>query len=259
MRHLSLCSGIGAADLAARELGWTNVAQVELDPYCRAVLTRHYPDTDRHEDLKTFDGLPYRDTIDVLSGGYPCQPFSTQGNRKGKEDPRHLWPYVYRAVRDIRPRWAVFENVLGHVSLGLDDVLADLAEEGYTCWPLVLEALSFGAAHRRARVFVVARRRDASDAAGRPRRTPDENGKRADALDDGRDSGEALRVWQGTPPALCCCDGVPHGIPLEVHRDRKQRMKALGNAICPPVIYAVFKAIQQADSLPTVLAPDEQA
>lgn len=248
MNHASLCSGIGAADLAASWLGWTNVFQCELDDYCRSVLARHFPDTIRHEDLKEFDGSPYRGRVDILSAGYPCQPFSTAGKRRGTEDPRHLWPHVCRVIRELQPRWAVLENVVGHISLGLDAVLADLAAEGYTAWPHVLEALSFGACHHRARVFVVARRDDATHPDGGRGEEPRPDGTPADApqpssLGSGHVPG--TRVWTTPPPPLTLCrrmdDGVPSGL------DRGRRLTALGNAICPQVIHAVFCAIRKSD------------
>lgn len=129
--------------------------QVEIDEHCNQVLARHWPQVPRWRDVRA---LPYDDMpqVDLIAGGYPCQPFSAAGKRRGAQDDRHLWPYCIEAVRRLRPAWALFENVAGHVSLGLDDVCADLEGEGYTIRPLLIPACAVGAPHRRARVFIVA-------------------------------------------------------------------------------------------------------
>lgn len=133
----------------------TCAGQVELDERCLAVLARHWPHVPRWRDVRTlpFDELPQ---VDLIVGGYPCQPFSAAGQRRGAKDDRHLWPYLFAAVRCLRPAWALFENVAGHVSLGLDDVCADLEGEGYAVRPLLIPACAVDAPHRRARVFIVA-------------------------------------------------------------------------------------------------------
>ena len=132
MKHLDLCSGIGGFALAASWV-WPRhevAAFVEIDQYCQQVLHKHWPGALIHDDLKTFDARPFRGSIDLLTGGYPCQPFSHAGKRKGEADDRHLWPEVLRVTLECRPRWALFENVAGHVTLGLDQVLADLERGG---------------------------------------------------------------------------------------------------------------------------------
>lgn len=129
--------------------------QVEIDEHCNQVLARHWPQVPRWRDVRA---LPYDDMpqVDLIAGGYPCQPFSAAGKRRGAADDRHLWPYCIEAVRRLRPAWALFENVAGHISLGLDDVCADLEGEGYAVRPLLIPACAVGAPHRRARVFIVA-------------------------------------------------------------------------------------------------------
>jgi len=116
--HGSLFSGIGGFDLAASWLNWENVFQCEIDPFCRAVLKKHFPETLRYEDIKKTDFRTHRGTIDVLSGGFPCQPFSVAGQRKGTEDDRNLWPEMLRAIREIQPSWVVGENVHGLINWG---------------------------------------------------------------------------------------------------------------------------------------------
>ncbi|MNW44602.1 putative BsuMI modification methylase subunit YdiP [compost metagenome] len=162
MNHLSLFSGIGGIDLAAHWAGMETVAFCEREPFPQKVLRKHWPDVPIYDDVCTLtadrlkeDGIigPGR-TIDIISGGYPCQPFSHAGKRQGKEDDRHLWPEVYRLLQEIRPRWFVGENVAGHVTLGLDDVLSDLGDIGYTAQPFIIPSAAVGAPHRRDRVFI---------------------------------------------------------------------------------------------------------
>lgn len=160
MRHASLFTGIGGFDLGAEWMGWKNVFQVEIDPFCQKVLQKNFPNAERHGDIKQFDGSRYRGTIDVLSGGFPCQPYSSAGKRKGKEDERHLWPEMLRVIREISPRWVVGENVRGLVNwnggLVFDEVQADLEAAGYEVTPFLLPAAGVNAPHERYRVWFIA-------------------------------------------------------------------------------------------------------
>jgi DNA (cytosine-5)-methyltransferase 1 len=160
MRHGSLFSGIGGFDLAASWMGWENVFQCEKEPFCRRVLRYYWPKAELYEDVRSFEGEQYRGNIDVFSGGFPCQPFSTAGKRKGTGDDRYLWPEMYRIVRAIRPRWVVGENVFGLLNWGrgmvFEQVQADLEAEGYEVWSFVLPAAGVGAPHRRDRIWIVA-------------------------------------------------------------------------------------------------------
>lgn len=164
MRHLSLFSGILGIDLAGQWAGMESVAFCEREPFPRKVIAKHYPGRPIYEDVCTLtrevleqdDIIGPSRTIDIISAGYPCQPFSHAGKRRGKEDDRHLWPEVARLLREIRPRWFVGENVAGHITLGLDDVLAELEGIGYEAQAFVIPAAAVGAAHRRDRVFIVA-------------------------------------------------------------------------------------------------------
>jgi len=159
--HLDLCSGIGGFALAARWAGLQTVGFVEIDPWCRRVLAHHWPEVPQHDDVKTITPATVADwlagqRLDILTGGYPCQPFSHAGKRQGEDDARHLWPWIAALVSAVRPRWCLFENVAGHVSMGLDTVLSDLEAEGYACWPVVIPAAGVGAPHRRDRVWIIA-------------------------------------------------------------------------------------------------------
>ena len=113
MNHASLFSGIGGFDLAAREVGWNNVFQCEIDPFCQSVLKYYFPKTVLYEDIKRTDFTSWKGKIDVLTGGFPCQPFSVAGQRKGADDDRYLWPEMLRVIRETRPLWVIGENVAG--------------------------------------------------------------------------------------------------------------------------------------------------
>lgn len=160
MKHASLFSGIGGFDLAAEWMGWENVFHCEINPFGQKILNHYWPNSICYEDIKKTDFTIHRGTIDVLTGGFPCQPYSLAGLRKGKDDERHLWPEMLRAIREIKPTWIVGENVLGLISwnggLVFEEVQADLEAEGYEVQPYVLPAASVGAPHRRDRVWFVA-------------------------------------------------------------------------------------------------------
>ncbi|MDM8174765.1 DNA (cytosine-5-)-methyltransferase [Olivibacter sp. 47] len=160
MTHGSLFSGIGGAELAAEWVGWDNVFHCEMNPFARKVLDYYWPNATSYEDIKTTDFTFWRGRIDILTGGFPCQPYSAAGKRKGTEDDRHLWPEMLRAIREIEPRWIVGENVFGLVNwndgLVFEQVQADLENEGYEVQPYILPAVSVDAPHRRDRIWFVA-------------------------------------------------------------------------------------------------------
>ena len=151
----SLFSGIGGLELGLERAGWDIVWQSEIDPYASRVLARHWPDTPNLGDIRDIDWQTV-DRVDLVCGGYPCQPFSLAGVRRGDTDPRHLWPHFADALRHLRPRWALLENVPGHLSLGFGRVLGDLAALGYDAEWTCIPAAAVGAPHLRYRVFVVA-------------------------------------------------------------------------------------------------------
>lgn len=160
LTHLSLFSGIGGLDLAAEWAGFRTVGQCEWADYPRAVLEKHWPGLPRWRDIRTLTGDDFYAqtglrTVTVLSGGFPCQPFSTAGKRRGKEDDRYLWPEMLRVISEIRPAWVVGENVAGIVSMALDTVLSDLESIGYACQAFVIPACAVDAPHRRDRVAIV--------------------------------------------------------------------------------------------------------
>lgn len=156
IRHLDLFSGIGGFALAAKMVGGIEtVGFCEIEPWARKVLKKNFPEIPCHDDVKTLKGNEYG-TIDLITGGYPCQPFSLAGKRKGQKDDRHLWPEVLRIIEKARPRMVLCENVAGHVSMGLDSVLSELESIAYTGEPLVIPACAVDAKHRRDRVWIIA-------------------------------------------------------------------------------------------------------
>lgn len=160
LTHGSLFSGIGGPDLAAEWLGWDNKFHCEWNEFGKQILKYYWPNAVSYDDITKSNFNVWRGRIDVLSGGFPCQPYSAAGKRKGKEDERHLWPEMLRAIREIAPRWIVGENVLGLVNwnggLVFDEIQAELEAEGYEVQPFILPAGSVDAPHRRDRVFFVA-------------------------------------------------------------------------------------------------------
>ena len=160
MTHLGLFEGIGGFSLAARWAGWETIAWCEWNEFGQKVMRHHFPKAIGHGDITQTDFTIYRGRVDIITGGFPCQPYSTAGKRLGKEDERHLWPEMLRAIREVRPRWVVGENVLGLVNwsggLVFHEVQADLEAEGYEVFPYVLPACAVNAPHRRDRVWFVA-------------------------------------------------------------------------------------------------------
>ena len=160
MTHGSLFSGIGGFDLAAEWMGWENKFHCEWNEFGQKVLHHYWPNVEQFTDIKKSNFTKYANRIDILTGGFPCQPYSSAGKRLGKEDDRHLWPEMLRAVKEIQPRWIVGENVYGLVNwsggLVFHEVQADLEAEGYEVFPYLLPAVSVNAPHRRDRIWFVA-------------------------------------------------------------------------------------------------------
>ena len=158
LKVLDLFSGIGGFSLGLeRTGGFETVAFCEIEDYPRKVLSKHWPDVPIHKDVRELTSEQVGH-VDLICGGYPCQPFSHAGKRQGAGDDRHLWPEVKRLMATIRPTWGLFENVAGHISMGLDEVLSDLESEGYAAWTVVIPACAVDAPHRRDRVWIVAHR-----------------------------------------------------------------------------------------------------
>lgn len=279
MRHVDLCSGIGGFSLGFEWAGLSRpVMFCDVEPWCRKVLAKHWPDVPIAEDVKEIADDP-EGTIpecDILTAGYPCQPFSQAGKRRGEADDRHIWPYIREIVARKRPTWCVFENVYGHVSMGLDTVLTDLEADGYTTRPFIVPACAVDAPHRRDRVWIVGysedigRHRWTAQAGragqahqsdeprpkvwGEPSR-PSEDVAHADSVrpqgvgaepNDARQAGLRCReargdkgFWAAEPDVCRVLNGVPR---------RVDRLKGLGNAIVPQVAMQIGVAIRQCEA-----------
>lgn len=224
--HASLFSGIGGFDLAAEWVGWKNVFHCEINEFCAQILKYHFPNADHYEDIKTTDFTKWRGKINVLSGGFPCQPFSLAGRRKGAEDDRYLWPQMLRAIQEIKPDWVVGENVAGiitmvqpgkAVELGrsatlfgedykdeeiqqqyvIETMCQDLEHSGYSIQPILIPACAVGAPHRRDRVWFIANRTD-TGVKGMQRKWED------NILSGRTASDTTCRGSGGTPHESCC-------------------------------------------------------
>jgi DNA (cytosine-5)-methyltransferase 1 len=160
MIHASLFSGIGGFDLAAEWMGWENLFHCEWNPFGQQVLKHHFPNSISYNDITKTDFSIHRGQVDILTGGFPCQPYSSAGKRLGKEDERHLFPEMLRTIEQIQPRWVVGENVLGLVNwnggLVFEEVQTDLEAKGYEVQAFILPACAKNAPHRRDRVWFVA-------------------------------------------------------------------------------------------------------
>lgn len=161
MRHIDLCSGIGGFALGFEWAGLSTPAMFcDIEPWSRKILAKHWPDVPIEEDVKVLANdptkIPAGGANTIFTAGYPCQPFSQAGKRRGEEDDRHIWPYIREIVAQKRPAWCVFENVYGHVSMGLDTVLSNLEADGYATRAHIVPACGVDAPHRRDRIWIIA-------------------------------------------------------------------------------------------------------
>lgn len=243
MKLVDLFSGIGGFSLAAHWMGWETKVFVEKDEFCRKVLTKNFPGVPIYGDIHTFRGE--RESADIVCGGFPCQPYSLAGKRKGTDDERHLWPEMLRVVREIQPRFVVAENVLGIVTWSrgvvFENVQADLEDAGYEVWAGVVPACAIGAQSRRDRVWFVGQLPDPSGIRcvqcegtkerlkPTSRRTPQ---RFVDPL-----YRDASRYYRRNESVF---SGVVNGLP-----DRVDRIRSLGNSIVPQIAYEIFRAIEK--------------
>lgn len=238
--HLDLFSGIGGFALAAQMVGGIKTAAFcEIDPWARRILAKNFPSVPIHDDVKTLNPKNYG-AIDLITGGYPCQPFSTAGHKHGETDPRHLWPHMRRVIQEARPAWVLCENVDGHVRQGLDHVCQEMEADGYTVQPLLIPAAGVGARHRRNRVWILAHRESVGRGQG------DANEGRSHAGVQARQEPGSWDVLDSVwgEPLEALFGGEAYGLP-----DRVDRLRGLGNAIVPQVAAEILRCMMRVDSL----------
>jgi DNA (cytosine-5)-methyltransferase 1 len=283
MRHGSLFSGIGGFDLASEWMGWKNVFHCEWNEFGKKVLHHYWPNAESFDDITKTDFTKYANKIDILTGGFPCQPYSSAGQRKGKDDERHLWPEMLRAIREIAPRFVVGENVRGLTNwnggLVFDEVCAELENLGYQIAPVVIPACAVNAPHRRERIWFVAsntmsvRLQQCENGRKMERGQKEICGQRNKSTNGVETNGQVFNVanthdgrlergeiethnkqsingntWDIFPTQSPICSG-DDGLPTELDgitfsKWRNESIKAYGNAIVPQVAYEIFKAIE---------------
>lgn len=267
LRVLDLFSGIGGFSLGLERAGMQTVAFCEIEPFSQKVLRKHWPEVPIYDDIRTLD---FNGTVDVICGGFPCQPFSVAGKRKGKTDDRHLWPAMFSLIKKHRPSWVIGENVAGLINMALDDVLADLEGEGYTCQTFVIPACAAGAPHRRDRIWIVGNSKHNRLSTTKKQKRQEEDGKSSGSTSTWeiipdtecdrpqgklcknsikkKKSSEALSLlpqqyWTEIPvptPRVC---GVDDGISNRTHR-----LRALGNAVVPQIPEVIGRAIMEVEA-----------
>jgi DNA (cytosine-5)-methyltransferase 1 len=257
MRHGSLFSGIGGFDLASEWMGWENVFHCEWNQFGQKVLKYYWPKAITYNDITKTDFTIHRGGIDIITGGFPCQPYSSAGKRLGKEDERHLWPEMLRAIREIQPSWIVGENVRGLTNwnggLVFDEVQAELEAEGYEVTPFLLPACAVNAPHKRDRIWFVAH--SMRQRYTRPTSTRIEEDKRRELYNENRKHTWENKKnnwcnWPNQPYVLLRDNGFPGRLDNQTFSSiRRESIKAGGNAIVPQVVHQIFKAIEQYNNL----------
>jgi DNA (cytosine-5)-methyltransferase 1 len=256
MNHGSLFSGIGGFDLAAEWMGWNNVFHCEWNEFGKKILKHYWPKSISYDDITKSDFTIHRGTIDILTGGFPCQPYSGAGLRKGKEDERHLWPEMLRAIREIQPTWVVGENVLGITNwnggLVFNEVQVELEAEGYEVQAYVLPAAGVNAPHQRERVWFIAysgkklcnatiTQNDSVKNTGQKSKKWSQNW---DEFELGTSIGDTgIGFYNGTdfePTVIRVDDGLS---------EKLDELAAYGNAIVPQVALQIFKSIAEYENL----------
>lgn len=242
MNVLSLFAGIGGLDLGLERAGMTCVGQVEIDPYCREVLAKHWPKVPRHDDVRTtaswWQSQP-RPAVHVIAGGFPCQPVSTAGRGLAQADPRWLWPAMLDVITAVRPDWVIGENVSGLRTRGLAIVLDDLRRAGYAAAAGSITACAMGAPHPRQRLFILAHP-DREPTSRRPVRRDTDTGDDVENDPGKRLSDDSVvgpcDWWATEPDVGRVADGLSSTLD-------KTRLKALGNAVVPQVAEHIGRLI----------------
>ena len=272
LKHLDLFSGIGGFSLGLEATGgFETVAFCDYDSYCQKILRKHWPWVTIYDDIKELNHEKLNSNghtkIDIITGGYPCQPFSVAGRQQGEKDPRHVWPEYFRLIKELRPTWVIGENVSGHVKLGLDTVLENLESEGYSARTFSISASSIGANHQRERIWIVANSGCSWGSGSEFQRKNENEIKKENANQFERSSSssqsnmvysdsERLEKWESigenfsqeyqTLIGADCWSIEPdvgrvaNGVPKRV-----DRLKSLGNSLVPHIPYYIGMSILQ--------------
>jgi DNA (cytosine-5)-methyltransferase 1 len=272
MIHFSLFSGIGGFDLASEWMGWKNYLSCEIADFPNKILEHYWPDAYHHRDVKTLNyetinnelserfGKQWRDDDIILTGGFPCQPYSSAGKRLGKEDERHLWPEMLRIISEIKPKFIVGENVFGLLNwnggMVFAEVCSDLEHQGYEITPVVIPAAAVNAPHGRDRVWFVAT--DTLHEGLQGRQNIDEWEKynnegrrngfniRTSSKNNGWSSKQFFKNFPTQPPICSGNDGFSNRLDgITFPKWRAESIKGYGNAIVPQVAFEIFKAIEK--------------
>ena len=266
MKHLDLFSGIGGFALAAAWVWGINheiVSFCEIDPFCQKILKKHWPSVPVNTDVKTIKGGNFG-KINLLTGGFPCQPYSNAGKQRGKDDDRALWPEMFRIIKEANPHWIIGENVIGFINMELDDCLFDLESEGYETTAFIIPACAVQAQHQRKRVWIIAH----SEKFGRnEKQTPKAGKYKQSTLKTGRcnsfaphSNGPGLqkfymstltgeerlnsRTFGGSGNGRKISESPVCGAINDVP-NRVDRIRGLGNAIVPEIAMLIMTAIKK--------------
>lgn len=283
MRVGSLFSGGGLGDFGFMAAGMEIAWQCEIDEYCQKILALRYPESKKYHDIKTLKGKDL-EPVDIIAGGFPCQPFSVAGRRAGKDDNRYLWPEMLRVIKECKPRWIVGENVPGIINMALDTVCSDLESEGYEVWPIVFPSNALGAWHKRDRLWIICYFKSNGTQGGilEPRTARNESFKSSEVMANATSSrqpswpdiaGTQCEKIRGSEPSIRCetladtesnpwrfIDGnntknggywqfEPNvGRVANGITDRVHRLKMLGNGQVPACTYAIGKMIMEIEN-----------
>lgn len=243
MNVLDLFSGIGGFSLGLERAGMTTVAFCEIEPFCQKVLRKHWPGVPIYEDVRTLTAERLRtdgiDRVDLICGGFPCQPFSSAGEQRGKEDDRHLWPEMFRLVQECQPAWVIGENVAGFVGMALDEMLLDLETAGYEVQPFIIPVGAINADHRRDRVWILAHCQSIGLQGGNRTGCNDESGGKRFFSEFAGICGEFGGWWCDKPRMARVVHGISAGM------DRGARVKALGDTVIPQIPEIIGRAIME--------------
>lgn len=242
MTHGSLFSGIGGFDLAAQWCGWSNLFHCEMNPFGQKILKYSWPDSVLYDDVVTGDFSPFKGKIDVISGGFPCQPYSQAGKREGKEDDRHLFPAMLKVIETVQPRWVVGENVYGLTNWNEGQVFREIHEDleglGYAVQSYLIPAAGVGAPHKRDRIFFMAYNESIPRVAEQ---------KVLDIVEED--------WWHDFPTQFPTINKETFTDELDditYSKWRNESIMAYGNAVVPPLILQLFKSIEIYESVHAV-------